>query len=211
LVVALCGAVRYCWGPLSANADPSGRRDATSRSASRSSADDDRRAVPQDQQDSPESSARETRSSNPKESSVPEVVATVNTQRITRDELAKHCLRHFGKEVLERMVNKRLIALECRQQGIKVTRSEVNADIDRMAMRFKIPVDQWMKMVTQEGHMTSEQYASEIIWPMIALRKLAGGQLKVTRQEVQDEFDTQYGEQIRVRLIAASNLEKARS
>ena len=43
------------------------------------------------------------------DSSAPAIVATVNTQRITREDLARECLRHYGKEVLESMVNKHLI------------------------------------------------------------------------------------------------------
>ena len=39
----------------------------------------------------------------------PAVVATVNTQRITREDLARECRRSYGKEVLESMVNKHLI------------------------------------------------------------------------------------------------------
>ena len=147
----------------------------------------------------------ERRSSNPEvagEPAIPAVVATVNTQRITREDLARECLRHFGKEVLESMVNKRLIMLECQQQGITVTRDEVNAEIERMAKRFKIPVDQWLKMLKQERNVTPEQYANDIIWPTIALRKLAGEQLNVSREELREEFETQYGEQIKVRLIA---------
>jgi len=140
----------------------------------------------------------------------PGVVATVNTRRITRDDLARDCLRHFGKEVLESMVNKQLIMRECRQRGITVTRSEVNAEIEGMARRFKIPVDQWLKMLKQERNVSPEQYANDIIWPTIALRKLAGDQLSVSEQELRTEFDMQYGEQIRVRLIATRDLQKRR-
>ena len=57
-------------------------------------------------------------------------MATVNTKRITREDFARDCLRHFGKEVLESMVNKRLITLECQRRGITVTRREVNAEIE---------------------------------------------------------------------------------
>jgi parvulin-like peptidyl-prolyl isomerase len=211
LVMALCGAIRYYWGAPPANADPSRRTDAAGSRSTRPSADDARNAVPRDRQDVPESSVRGARSSHPQESSIPEVVATVNTQRVTRQELANQCIRHFGKEVLESMVNRRLIALACRQEGITVTRDEVQGEIERMAKRFKIPVDQWKKLLKQERNITPEQYANDIIWPTIALRKLAGGQLNVTQQELRKEFDTQYGEQVRVRLIAASDLEKAKS
>ena len=130
LAMALCGVVRYYWSAQPANADPSGRRDAATSHAA------PHRAVPQDQQDSSESSAGQHDPRIPR-SPPSQRWWRLNTQRITRDELAKDCLRHFGKEVLESMVNKRLIILECRQQGVKVTRDEVNGEIERMAKRFK--------------------------------------------------------------------------
>ena len=54
------------------------------------------------------------------------------------------------------MVNKLLIVEECRRQGINVTRHEVDAEIERMAKRFNIPVDQWLKMLKQERNVTPD-------------------------------------------------------
>ena len=68
--------------------------------------------------------------------------------------------------------------------------------------RFNIPVDQWLKLLKQERNVTPEQYANDIIWPTLALRKLAGERLTVSREELVKEFETQYGEAVRVRLIA---------
>lgn len=149
----------------------------------------------------------------PAKTSVPtvtDVVATVNNQRILRSDLAAVCRRNHGQEVLESMVNKRLIVAECRRQNIHVTREEVNAEIQRMAKRFNIPVDQWLKMLKQERNLTGEQYADDIIWPTLALRKLAGEQLIISQEELQREFETEYGEAVRARLIAVSSADKAK-
>jgi parvulin-like peptidyl-prolyl isomerase len=199
-LISLCGVVRYYWGAPPANADLPDRNQAAAGRSVRP-ANDDRDSQP----------ARSASLQDRADGSIPAIVATVNTRRITREDLARDCLRHFGKEVLESMVNKRLIMLECQQRGLKVTRREVNQEIDEMATRFKIPVDQWLKMLKQERNVTPEQYADDIIWPTIALRKLAGEQLTVTRQEVRREYETQYGERIKVRLISASSLQKAKA
>ena len=142
---------------------------------------------------------------------VPTVAATVNTKRIERIALAAECLHRYGKEVLESMVNKQLIVEECQRRGITVTREEVNAEIDRLARKFRIPVDQWLKMLKQERNVTPRQYADDIIWPMLALRKLAGPRLNVTRAELVREYETQYGMAVRVRLIAVGSPEKAKT
>ncbi|MEN6406816.1 MAG: peptidylprolyl isomerase [Thermoguttaceae bacterium] len=141
---------------------------------------------------------------------VTDVAATVNNQRILRTDLAAQCRRNHGQEVLESMVNKRLIVAECRRQNVRVTRDEVHAEIQRMAKRFNIPVDQWLKMLKQERNITGEQYADDIIWPTLALRKLAGERLTITKDELIREFETEYGEAVRARLIAVSTVEKAK-
>ena len=212
IVIALCGLIRHYWDAPPAHADSSNRSDVASsrsaRPADASSDEDTRYAVPQANSDSAEETPA-PKAHDRADRSIPAVVATVNSRRISRDDLAHDCLRHFGKEVLESMVNKRLILMECQQRGVTVSRGEVNDEIEGMAKRFKIPVDQWLKMLKQERNVTPEQYADDIIWPTIALRKLAGNQVQVSPRKIRDEFETQYGEQIKVRLIAVSDLRKA--
>lgn len=206
-LIALCVAIRYYWGPSPASAD------ATNQEPRRASEGTTMKVRPSSSSASAASRSRPAEARpEPKQNSqpsVPEVVASVNSRRITRQDLARECLVHYGEEVLESMVNKLLIAGECRRRGIGVSREEVDAEIAQMAERFKIPVDQWLKMLQQERNVTPEQYASDIIWPTLALRKLAGSQLTVGREEIIKEFETRYGEAVRARLIAVSNLEKA--
>ena len=57
-----------------------------------------------------------------------QVVARVNGEDISRNELAQECLRHYGEDVLERMTKKYLIIQECRKRQIEVSQDEVNAD-----------------------------------------------------------------------------------
>jgi len=203
-LLAACVAVRYYSGAQLAAADTtekaSVRRDAPARQASADS-------------EAPEpttAKAKKRPTQDLEGTTVPPIVATVNTRRILSEELAKECRKRYGKEILESIVNKRLIVVECERQGVKVTKAEITAEVERMAKRFNIPVDQWMKMLKQERNITPEQYANDIIWPTLALRKLAGEQLAVTPQELQVEYDVQYGEAVRARLIAVSDLQKAK-
>ena len=190
-MVALCVAIRYYWGAPPASAD-------STLKVRPSSVDRSRSVEPRVK---PKRDAKPT---------IPEVVAAVNSRRITRKNLARECLMHYGEDVLESMFNRKLIADECRRRGISVTRNEVHAEIERMAKRFSIPVDRWLKMLEQERNVTAAQYADDIIWPTLALRKLAGNQLTITREELVREFETRYGEAVRARLIAVSRMEKAR-
>ncbi len=139
------------------------------------------------------------------------IVATVNGERISREDLARDCLRRHGKEVLERLVNKYLITQECARRNIEVTPSEVNAELERLAGRFGWPTDQWLKMLQKERGITPEQYANDIIWPTLAMRKLAGERLKVSDAEIQEEYEKCYGAAVKARLIVCPNREQAES
>ena len=99
------------------------------------------------------------------------------------------------------MINRQLIVLECQRQHITITRTDVDREIQRMAKRFGLPVDQWLTLLKQERNIDVEQYASDIIWPSLALARLAGPRLNVTPDELQQYFEMCHGEKVAARLI----------
>ena len=195
LVVAACVAIRHWWGADSADAQYPRATQARPAAASQPRSTPTTRSA---------ASARATGSK-----ARPKIVATVNGEEITREDLGRECLWHYGNEVLEGLLNKHLIVQECARHNIAVTRKEVDAEINRMATRFGLSVDQWMSMLEKERGISPARYADDIIWPTLALRKLAGAQLVVTPEEVQHEFETQFGPAVQVRLIMCQKREKA--
>ena len=79
-----------------------------------------------------------------------DVMAIVNGQDIRREALAAACVDRYGKDTLEGLVNKRLIVHHCHNRNITVTDQEIDAEIDRMAARFKIGREQWLQMLEKE-------------------------------------------------------------
>jgi parvulin-like peptidyl-prolyl isomerase len=128
-------------------------------------------------------------------------MAVVNGQDIRRDALAAACAERFGEEVLEGLVNKRLIEHHCRNRGIQVTEIEIDGEIDRMATRFKIGRQQWLEMLQRERNITPQQYRRDILWPTLALRKLAANQLTVSNEEVIRAYEARYGDAVNCRLL----------
>ena len=194
LVVAACVAIRYYWDAEPANAGPQ-----------------DIPPLPGDAVVEKPSAPAAGNSSRSAATAQPnhKIVATVNGEDVTRDELAQECLRHYGKEVLESLVNKYLIVLECQRRNLSVTQEEVNAEIEKLAKRFGLPVDQWLKMLKQERGIGPAQYGSDIIWPTLALRKLAGNRLKISEAELRSEFERLYGSSVKARMIVCSDRRKA--
>jgi parvulin-like peptidyl-prolyl isomerase len=195
-VVAVCLAVRYYWG-----AEPASAQVRTGRAAQPEAAESEDSPA-----DTPAANARSRSGKKP----VPDIVASVNGRPITREELAQESLRHYGKQVLEALTNKYLIMQECQRKNIRVTQGEVDAEIQRMAKSFSLPVDQWLKLLKQERGIDPEQYGSDIIWPTLALRKLAGDQLSVSQKDLMEAFEMEYGPAVRARLISCRKLEDAR-
>ncbi len=138
-----------------------------------------------------------------------DVMAVVNGQDIRRDALATACVERFGKDVLEGLVNKRLIMHYCRNRNIEVTDAEVDAEIDHMAKRFKIGRDQFLQMLERERGINVEQYKRDILWPELALRKCAADQLTVSEAQLKEAHEAQYGPAVKCRLIVVGNRQLA--
>ncbi|MDZ7620263.1 MAG: peptidylprolyl isomerase, partial [Patescibacteria group bacterium] len=204
-VLLACLAVRYYWEPGSANAEPPST--ATFRTPAAAS-------VRQPAAVAQGAAAQQPVSRQPVSQASPvappaDTVAEVNGDPISRSQLGQDCLLQYGEAVLESLVNKHLIAEECQRRGLTITDADVTAEIERMASRFKLPVDQWMKLLEEERGIKEAEYANDIIWPTLALRTLAGEQLRVTPEELRRMYETQYGEAIQARLIAVSSRQKA--
>lgn len=190
ITVASVAAVRYYWP-----ADP-----AAAQMPSRMSVQDRNQAARYAQQ------AARGQSGGPAAGEPKlDIVAKVNDEPITRMDLARECVRHYGEEVLENTINKRLIAAECRARQIQITREEVQAEIERMAKHFNLSVQQWYKMLQQERGINPSQYANDIVWPTLALRRLAAEKLQVSQAELAEAYETQFGPAVKVRLIACKD------
>jgi parvulin-like peptidyl-prolyl isomerase len=144
-----------------------------------------------------------------RQSTIPAIVALVNSDEISREELAQEALRHYGEEVLESMINKHLIAEACRARNLEVTHAEIDAEIERIARNFSTTSEQWLSLLSKERGIGREQYARDIVWPTLALRKLAATQLEVSQEELDEAYESEFGEAVKVRLIACESSEKA--
>lgn len=197
-VVLGCLTVRYYWGPPAAHAQ-------TKRSRKP-------RTSPPRRLTKPQATARPVAASAPETGSGRklELIAVVNGDPIRRNDLARQCLWHYGKEVLEKLVNKQLIIQYCREKGVTVSNEEVKTEISRQAKRFRLATDQWLKMLEKERNINPTQYARDVVWPTLALKKLAADRLTVSGEEIKRAYETAYGEAVKARLIACQSAEKAR-
>jgi parvulin-like peptidyl-prolyl isomerase len=137
------------------------------------------------------------------------VMAIVNSKPITREALAHECLRRFGKEVAESLVNKHLILQQCRAQGIEITKADVDVEIERMATKFGLSVDRWLALLQEEREVSAQKYRNEIIWPTLALRELARDQIQVTPEEITHGLEADFGPKVKVLMLASATQAEA--
>ncbi len=137
------------------------------------------------------------------------VVAVVNADPITRQTLADQAVERYGSDVLDNMVNRHLILQECTHKGIEVTNQEVTDEIRRLAGKFGLTLESYLTLLQEERDISPNQYSREIIWPMLALRRLVANEVQVTDEEFNRAFIAQFGEAVKCRLIMVADRGKA--
>lgn len=137
------------------------------------------------------------------------IVAVVNADPITADHLAQEAVRRYGVDMLDNMINRHLILQACQASGIEVTNGEVSAEINRIASKFKLPTDQYLQLLEDERDISPEQYAREVVWPMMALRRLVQDEVEVSEEEFNQAFLARYGEAVKCRMIMVDSGKRA--
>jgi parvulin-like peptidyl-prolyl isomerase len=130
-----------------------------------------------------------------------DAIALVNRQNITRQQLADECLAREGKKVLELLINRVLIDQALRAKKLEITAAEIDQEIESVAGRFGITREGWLRTLDKERGISPIQYARDIIYPALALRKLSSGRVQVTPDDLKKAFEAQYGEKLRCRMI----------
>ena len=138
----------------------------------------------------------------------PDNVAVVNGEAISRSSLAAESLQLHGVEVLQELIGNTLIRLECARLGISVTPDEVNDEILRRAQMFRISSEEWLRLLEERRGVSPEQLRYEIGWQLL-LGKLAGERIIVTAEEMQIEYERNFGPAVRARQIVLASRAEA--
>lgn len=130
-------------------------------------------------------------------------------QRIVYDDLARECVSRIGLEVLDELINRKVIELACQQRGVRVTDAEVRQDVVKMCKEMNLPVESWYQMLKTRQSISVEQYHSHRVWPKLALRKLASQNVVITEQDIRQAYEHHFGTRVKVRLIVLDNRRRA--
>lgn len=139
-----------------------------------------------------------------------DAVALVNGEKITRQQLADEAVARKGSEILETMIARRLIEQAVRAAKLEITAGEINDEIDQVGLRVAgLQREAWLRVLDKERGISPEQYARDIIYPALALRKLAAPRVQVTEDDLKKAFEAAYGAKVRCRIIMTDKLRTA--
>ena len=138
-----------------------------------------------------------------------QTLAVVNGSSISRQEVANECMRRFGNEVLESLVNKMLVFEECQRQGIKITEQDVNNELTSQAQKLGFSVEKYIGVLCEKKNITVDKLKRDVMWSELALRRLAESQTKVTDAEINDRLEFEFGAKVQVRQLVVNSKAEA--
>ncbi len=138
-----------------------------------------------------------------------DLVAVVNADPITRDQLGQEAVRRHGAEVVDEMVNRYLIVQACKAKGIQITGEQVQDEVIRIAKKFGLTTEAYLQLLLEERDFTPQQYSKDVVWPMLSLRALVADEVQVSEAEIQKAMESQFGEAVKCRMIMVGSRAKA--
>lgn len=116
-----------------------------------------------------------------------QAVATVNGEKITRDELFDTMYSQVGKDALDDLITRRLILQEGNTLGLSISEAEVDEEIDRIVQEnFMGVIDQFNQLLEQHG-VTLEAVRNDAKVNLMA-RKIAMNEIEISESELKEYF-----------------------
>jgi len=143
-----------------------------------------------------------------------QVVAIVNGENVTKEDLYQKMLTSNGKELLERLIMDVVILQEGAKLGLTVTEEEINEEVQTFIdISFDGDTEEYYKTLRDYG-ITEDQLKYSIIKVDKMLDKIANAQVDYTEEELIDFFNTNQelfnvSEQVEARHILVETRELA--
>ncbi len=144
------------------------------------------------------------------------VVALVNGSPVYLRYLDEECMVRHGSDVLQGLIGRRMLELECKQNHVTVSEQEIDAEVAHAAAQMTRPlpdgtpdVKGWLALACKQQGVSVDTYRNEVVWPAVALKKLAVGKIELTKEDMERGFVANYGPRVRCRAIVLNNLARA--
>ncbi|MCL4415371.1 MAG: SurA N-terminal domain-containing protein [Actinobacteria bacterium] len=115
------------------------------------------------------------------------VAALVNGQPISRITLINELEKQSGKQMLDSLISKALIAQEAKKQNVTVSQKEIDDEVKRIEDTLKKRGQNLDQLLAFQG--TTKQGFIEQIKIQKTVQKLIGKDIKVTDKEINDYYE----------------------
>jgi hypothetical protein len=129
---------------------------------------------------------------------------------VMREELGEYLIARFGKERLEFLMNRKIVEMACKSQGIVITDAQVEAQLIEDIKSFPniTTREQFTNQVLKRFNKTLYEWKEDVIRPKLAMSALVKPLVKVTPLDVEREFESRYGPKVQCRLIVLRDGDK---
>ncbi len=143
------------------------------------------------------------------------VVATVNGEKIYKDELFEALNRQAGSSTLEQLIIQRLIAQEARSLGLQVSQEEVDGELDRFIETALGGDKEKFKQFLDQYNISEDTLRWEIELDLLLRKIVEETMLDIQEKDIQEYFeknrdDFNIPEQVEARHILVETEEEAR-
>jgi hypothetical protein len=133
------------------------------------------------------------------------VVATIYGKiHITREDFGEYLMARTPPEKLEFLINKRIIEHECKQYNIEVSNAEIESALAEDCASINVKKEDFVANVLKQYGKSLYEWKEDVIRPRLLLGKLCHQQVQITDQDLQQMFDSLYGEKVKCRVILFS-------
>src|SRR4029453_45664 len=142
----------------------------------------------------------------------PSVAAIVNGKQISLAQLGDECIPRHGEEVLDGEINRKILTQELAKKKQVIEKQDIDAEVARAADAYgfqmadgKPDVKRWLENITSQDGATVDLYVRDAVWPSVALKKLVGGKVAITEEDLKKGYEANYGERVEVLAIVLSD------
>jgi hypothetical protein len=120
---------------------------------------------------------------------------------ITREDLGEYLIARFGQEKIDLLINKKILDHICQQKGIEVTSAEIEADLALTLGELHVDRQDFLEKVLKARHLTLYEWKEDVVRPKLLLNKLGRDRVKVEEKDIEEAFESHYGEKIDAQVI----------
>lgn len=115
------------------------------------------------------------------------VAATVDGNPVTSIELQQRLNQDYRKQVLDQLVNEKIVDNEAKKNNIVISQTDINSKMNEYETKYGGPT-QFDQILEQQG--TTRSALQDLIKTQLILEKLYSGEVLVSAQEVTDYIKT---------------------